>query len=202
MFKFCLGSIGGEKRLPLYDSVGVQVDSESSRFVVISGLPGSGKSSLAQRLSAPLALPVIDKDDILEALFEAKGVGDDAWRRALSRESDLILRGRAEASSGAILVSFWRLPGMGEGSGTPTDWLADLVGRRLHLRCLCPVEIAAARFNRRQRHPGHRDRSRSFEEILENIRSVARLGSLELEPRIDVDTSGGLDLENLVGQIR
>jgi len=42
------------------------------RFVVVSGLPGSGKSVLAQRLSPLLGLPVIDKDDILDRLFEVK----------------------------------------------------------------------------------------------------------------------------------
>ena len=35
-------------------------------FVVISGLPGSGKTTLARRLAQALNLPLIDKDDILE----------------------------------------------------------------------------------------------------------------------------------------
>ena len=194
-------------RLHLYDTVSVRTDSKTQemqvpsdrRFLVISGLPGSGKSSLAHRLAPLLALPVIDKDDILEELFEAKGVGDDAWRRALSRESDRILRQRAEDSHRAVLVSFWRLPGMIEGSGTPTEWLSD---NSLHLRCLCRPEVAAARFSRRHRHPGHRDKARSFEQILESIRAVSRLGTLELKPRIDVDTSGEPELENLLQRIR
>jgi glucokinase len=57
-------------------------------FVVISKLPGSGKTTLARRLAPALNLPVIDKDDILTRFFESKGIGDVAWRRALSRESD------------------------------------------------------------------------------------------------------------------
>ena len=60
-------------------------------FVVISGLPGSGKTTLARRLAPALNLPLIDKDDILDRLFEAKGSGDAVWRRRLSRESDVIL---------------------------------------------------------------------------------------------------------------
>lgn len=65
-------------------------------FVLISGLPGSGKTTLARLLAPTLNLSLIDKDEILERLFEAKGIGDPAWRRKLSRESD------------AILVSLWR----------------------------------------------------------------------------------------------
>ena len=69
------------------------------RFVVISGLPGSGKTTLAWQLASLLDLPVSDKDSILEDLFDSKGVGDAAWRRILSRESDRILQ--AQASTGA-----------------------------------------------------------------------------------------------------
>src|SRR6516225_4532857 len=95
------------------------------RFVVVSGLPGSGKSTLARNLAPALSLPVIDKDQILDCLFESEGVGDATWRRALSRESDSILEREATSSDGAILVSFWRLPGMTPGSGTPMQWLRN-----------------------------------------------------------------------------
>ena len=83
-------------------------------YVVVSGLPGSGKTTLGRRLAPALGLPLIDKDDILERLFDTKGVGDTAWRRALSRESDAILQRDATAADGAVLVSFWRQPGMRE----------------------------------------------------------------------------------------
>jgi glucokinase len=73
-------------------------------LIVISGLPGSGKTTLGRRLSPVLNLPFIDKDDILERLFESKGVGNAAWRRALSRESDRILQQEATSSNGAILA--------------------------------------------------------------------------------------------------
>src|SRR5262249_20264456 len=97
-----------------------------SCFILVSGLPGSGKSTLAQQLASALGLPLFDKDTILERLFESRGIGDGAWLRKLSRDSDRILETEATASLGAVLVSHWRLPGMRPNSGTPTSWLLPL----------------------------------------------------------------------------
>ena len=85
---------------------------ERKRFVVVSGIPGSGKSTLARALAPALGLPLLDKDAILEHLFDQKGIGDPTWRRMSSRLSDSILQTEGAASNGAVLVSHWRLPGM------------------------------------------------------------------------------------------
>ena len=164
------------------------------RFVVISGLPGSGKTTLARRLAPALNLPLIDKDDILDRLFEEKGIGDAAWRRALSRESDAILQREAEASNGAVLVSFWHLPGMPVDSGTPTKWLTDVI----NIQCVCPPDLAVTRFRQRTRHAGHLDAAGSPDA---SIRDLARLPPLDIQPRIDVDTSGQVNVEDLVREI-
>lgn len=171
------------------------------RFIVVSGLPASGKSTLARKLASLLGLAVIDKDDILERLFESKGIGNLASRRTLSRQSDLIFRQEAEASSGALLVSFWHLPGMPVDSGTPTDWLMGLSNRIVTLHCACPVEIAAARFRRRTRHSVHLDSARSCEQILASIRELAQLKPMEFGECVAVDTSAEIELQNLVRRI-
>lgn len=149
-----------------------------------------------------MQLPLIDKDDILERLFETKGTGDAAWRRMLSRESDDILQREAASSDSAIVSSFWRLPGMPSDSGTPTDWLRPLSSRVVTVRCLCEPELAAARFIERRRHPGHLDNTSSYEEVLANLQQLARLEPLEIGKQIDVDTSGELKLEDVVSAIR
>ena len=171
-------------------------------YVVISGLPGSGKSTLARRLAPLLKLPVIDKDDILERLFEARGIGDKAWRRGLSRESDEIFQEEARKTQGAVLVSFWRLPGMASDSGTPTEWLSGLSNHILNLHCTCALEIAVERCLRRNRHPGHLDVQASKAEVMASIAAVSSLGYLEIGHRIEVDTSNDqFSLEDVVGQI-
>lgn len=154
----------------------------------MSGLPGSGKSTAARGLSAVLELPVIDKDDLLEELFASKGVGDRVRRRALSREADGILQAQASSSDGAILVSFWHQVGMAADSGTPTDWLSSLEGSVVNVHCVCPAEIAAERFFRRVRHPGHLDGERSYEDVLRSLREIECLPAIDVGPRVEIHT--------------
>ena len=171
-------------------------------FVVISGLPGSGKTTLGRRLAPALSLPFIDKDDILDRLFEAKGVGDAAWRRTLSRESDVLLEHEATCSDGAVLASFWHVPGMPSDSGTPTDWLHAPSHLLVNVQCICEPEIAANRFLQRQRHPGHRDGESSSADVLAGLRQLTQLPALDIGQRIDVDTSQELNLTEVVRAIR
>ena len=170
--------------------------------MVVSGLPGSGKTTLGRRLARALGLPLIDKDEILDRLFETKGVGDSVWRRALSRESDAILQRDAGSSNGAVLVSFWRQPGMPEDSGTPTDWITALSAHLINIHCVCSPEEAAARFVLRARHPGHLDRGASDAEVLASLRELASLRSIDVGHRIDVDTSQEPELDEIVSAVR
>jgi hypothetical protein len=171
-------------------------------FVVISGLPGSGKTTLGRHLAPALGLPLIDKDEILHRLFEHKGTGDETWRRALSREADRIFRSEAEGSLGAVLVSHWRLTGMPPDTGTDASWLTELSPALVQVRCVCPPGISARRFLDRQRHPGHLDGSRSRAEVAASIELLAGLEPLAILPRIEFDTSGPSAIDELLAEIR
>jgi len=79
----------------------------NNTFIIISGLPASGKSTIGYALSQELSLPFLDKDSFLEELFESKGLGDITWRKKLSRESDILFQKKALQFESAILVSHW-----------------------------------------------------------------------------------------------
>lgn len=171
-------------------------------FIVISGLPASGKTRLGKRLADAFALPLIDKDEILESLFSGSEAVDGASRMILSRRSDVLFEERARRSDGAVLVSFWHVRGMPMESGTPAAWLHQLRGPVAHVRCVCSPELAAKRFASRIRHPHHLDALKSSDAIAKSFGDLARLGPLDLPPQIDVDTTADPDLAPLVATIR
>jgi len=168
------------------------------RFVVVSGLPASGKSTLARAVAPALGLPVLDKDVFLEALLRARGAGDAAWRTALSREADRQFEATARQAKGALLVSWWRHPRAVSTSGTAIEWLKALDGRLVELHCACAPDIAADRFIRRSRHPGHRDSVRSFAELCEEFQVHADLGALGLGTVVAVASDQLVDLPAVI----
>jgi predicted kinase len=59
--------------------------------IVVNGLPATGKTTLARRLSADLHLPLLAKDAIKETLFETLGWSDRAWSRRLGTATMALL---------------------------------------------------------------------------------------------------------------
>ena len=64
-------------------------------LVLVSGLPASGKSTVARATADVLGIPFVDKDDLLEAMFRADHTVDPSERRLLSRRADELLQDRA-----------------------------------------------------------------------------------------------------------
>src|SRR6185503_4151323 len=87
-------------------SVGVSTVEEHCMYLIVTGIPASGKSTIARALAEKLELEIWDKDDILEDLFNKKGIGDSHWRTLLSRTADGILQARARQSESSVIVSW------------------------------------------------------------------------------------------------
>src|SRR3989338_8453924 len=81
----------------------------SPLLVIITGHPGTGKTTLAHRLSGELKLPVVCKDEVKEILFDQLGWIDNAWSRKLSLSSykimDYIIENTLGAGTGLIIES-------------------------------------------------------------------------------------------------
>jgi len=170
-------------------------------FIVVSGLPASGKSTLGRAIAKALRLPMLDKDEILEALFENRGIGDADWRRRLSRIADQELIEQATKLPAAVITSWWRHPNSSAGSGTPSEWLHSLQGEVVEIYCVCSPSVAASRFIQRTRHAGHVDGRHTFEGLLASFQTQASFGPLRIGRTIEVSTETDPSVARLLGQL-
>lgn len=158
-------------------------------FVVVTGLPASGKSTVAKQLASSLGYPLLDKDDYLEILFQQRGVGDTEHRQALSREADQSFIKDALLLEQAVLVSHWKPLGVASHSGTPVEALVDRFTDIVEINCLCSIEVAAQRFKSRQRHAGHLDQLKSYAEVVRWMTAYQQWLPINIGTLAQVDTS-------------
>jgi predicted kinase len=128
-------------------------------LVIVTGLPATGKSTLAVRLAVALGLPLIAKDTLKEALFDVLGTGDAGWSRRLSDASYAAMFAIAavnlRAGRSVLLEGNFRA---GEHEAPILGCGARSIGQVL---CAVPEPQRAARLARRTRerarHAGHLD---------------------------------------------
>lgn len=163
-------------------------------LVMVNGLPGSGKTTLARRLAAELDAPVVSKDALKEALLYAVpasrpgGLGAIAMDAAWSLAADL---------SGTVVVeSWWFRPrdlGFVE-AGLCRCGEPPLV----EVWCDVPAEIARARVVARRRGPMYEDAQR-LADCWEDW--AARAEPLSIGRVVRVDTSADVEISAVVRQI-
>lgn len=168
---------------------------EGPVFVVVSGPPASGKSTLAPRLAAELKLPLVAKDTIKHALMTVLPVPDVESSRLLGQAAVQAMLAVATASPvGAVLEStFYRSFALNE--------LCQLPGTVVEVFCRCGREVAVARYWARAetRHVGHFDHARTRDELWNDQISEPVAGGW---PLIEVDTNGPVDLGAISPQLR
>lgn len=117
------------------------------RLLLITGLPGSGKTTLAQLLAQRYRVLLLSKDGIKEPLLATLGAGDAAHSRRLSDASFAVLFAVARAALAA------RLDVILEGNFRPGIHEAMLAGTATLsiVQVLCRIDEAARRARLAQR---------------------------------------------------
>jgi predicted kinase len=129
------------------------------RLLIVTGLPATGKSTLARRLAARYRLPLLAKDAIKESLLDETGAVDSLRSRKLSDASFRMLfaelRQLAAADIDVVLEGNFR-------AGQHEAPLRALPSARI-AQVLCRVDEAerlrriGARTGDPGRHPAHGD---------------------------------------------
>lgn len=184
------------------------------RLVIVSGAPGTGKSTLATLLAERLGLPLIARDELKEHLADVL-LPADVGRHAAIDVADSQAFGRAayavlflvadrllQAGVGLILESNFRR-GLSEHELLPRVRQAQAV----LVHCQAGPEIVVSRYRARarsdDRHRVHRDDDR-----LDGLREDLAAGRFEpLDLGVEtmrVDPSNGYDpdVDDLLAQIR
>lgn len=165
------------------------------KLVVMTGFPGSGKSTLAAALAPTLGYPLVCKDAILAAIYQAMGFtpGDAEASERCGKAAWAVFWMQAAKFPLAVLDT-----DIQTANTQQIEQLAALQAKIIEVRCACPAQVAQQRFAWRaaNEHPAQRRTSLTDE-------GMGRYaGELGLGERIEVDTNGPVDLGPLVDELR
>jgi hypothetical protein len=136
-------------------------------------------------------VPLLAKDTVKEALFDALGTGDRTWSQRLGAASMEVLFALAADTPAAVLESFWRRP-------LAVERLSALGRPLAEVHCACPPDLARARYHERVRHPGHGAVTED-----EVAGWAAEAGPLDLGgPLLELDTTVPVDIEAVAELVR
>src|SRR6516162_283974 len=121
-------------------------------LIVVSGAPGTGKSTVAAALAADLRWPLLALDAVKEALADVLGLGGEGWSDRVGDAAAEIVFRLAAAFPDAVAEGWWR-------GARRERALAEFAGA-VEVFCHSDPELAAERSLARReagRHPIHRD---------------------------------------------
>jgi predicted kinase len=166
-------------------------------LVLVTGLPGSGKTTLAAPLAAKLDLPLIAKDRFKELLFDVLGTGDLEWSRRIGQAAIMLqYDAMATIKSAVVDSALW--------TGFSEPEIEALGLPVVQLYCQCPFEVARGRFFSRveqgHRHRGYREDQMTYDHY-ERFRPLVNPLRLKA-PLVCADTTAPIDVDATAAALR
>jgi|SRR5215472_981651 len=167
------------------------------QVVLVTGAPGSGKTTLARPLAAELGFALLAKDQIKETLHDILGScgADLAWSTRLGAAAmELLWALAADAPAVVLEANFWA------GDERNLRRIRALSDRPVVVSCMCPIAVAMDRYaNRRvSRHPVHAETMRNLgPDYFARWNRPIGIGEL-----IAVDTTLPVDARDLAVEVR
>jgi predicted kinase len=166
-------------------------------YVVATGPPASGKTTLSRALARLLDLPLLAKDDYKQRLLDDVPVESVEESRLAGRRAVQTMLSSARDAGRGVLDSVWVERGRAIRELTSLQAVAEVV----EVFCRCDVDTMRRRYLERAptKGPGHFDVERDEAELWppEALGPLAGPWSV-----IEVDTSVAVDVSALASRIR
>jgi predicted kinase len=182
---------------------------EKPLVIIVNGLPGTGKTTLAKRLAVDAQLPVLHRDGIYETLYDALACQTHGSPPLLGPATFTMLHYVAGSllavGQSVIIEGFFGLPEVGRAEFLQLQQAHDF--EPFQIQCKTDGRVLLERFLARagsaERHICHRDLEfveRNKERMLQGDHTPLALGGQVVE--IDTTTPHSFDYADVLQQVR
>jgi predicted kinase len=178
-------------------------------FIIVNGLPGTGKTTLAKRLATDISLPVFSRDGLYETLYDAlegQGYTDPSSVAPAMYTLLYYIAGTILAAGQSLIIEgFFGRPQLRTAEFLQLQRTADF--EPLQILCKADGKLLVERFHARlesgERHTGHQDIEwieQNQERLFQGNLTPLALGGQLIE--IDTTTPDSFDYADLLRQVR
>ncbi|KQX65904.1 MULTISPECIES: AAA family ATPase [unclassified Paenibacillus] len=180
-------------------------------LIIVNGLPGTGKTTLAKRLAAEMRFPLFSRDGIYETLFDALDCQNNGCPPLIGPSTFTLLYAYANSllkvGQSLVIEGFFGRPELRSAEFLQLKLTSDF--QPFQILCKTDGEVLLDRFLKRmstvERHIGHHDQEwieeeQNKERLLQGHLTPLSLGGTVVE--IDTTTPYSFDYDELLKQVR